>query len=57
MPKHRALAKINDDYKKSVEPPRANQNLIKPILGVPINVMYIVHVGHADFVKVQCVDI
>ncbi len=52
MAENRASAKINHDHKKGVEPACADQNLVKPVLGVPINIVYVVQIGHTDFVQV-----
>src|SRR5438445_3074837 len=57
MPKHRASAKINNNHKKSVEPACANQNLVKPVLSVPVNMVYVVQIGQPDLIQIQRVDI
>lgn len=52
MAEYRAVAKINNDHQKGVEPAGANQDLIKPILGVSVNIVNVVQIGHADFVEI-----
>ena len=57
MPEYRTFAKINNDRKKGVEPAGANQDLIKPVLGIPVDIVDVVQMGQADLVQIQRVDI
>src|ERR1700754_3805340 len=57
MPEYRTFAKIDNDHKKGVEPAGANQNLIEPVLGIPVDIVDVVQIGQADLLQIQRVDI
>lgn len=57
MAENRAFAKINNDNKKGVEPAGANQNLVKPVLGVSVDIVDVVQIGQPDLIQIQRFDI